>query len=323
MGLNCKKMSYSKKLFLGILAAMIFLAVMMSSREKKKLVFEDSDRSKIRGLEKLGKEFSIEVSPPENSEEKPTERVGRSVSTSLRWLSDSIETFSEKLKKLSDKLENAPNQTIAEAEIKRAFREALAGEDGSVGTAEVTVDAKEFEKLETQNRSVVRGIDLPVLGEDVPAWVRQRVIEEDRILVPIESSMHATLEECRSELASRLPEEVRKVIDQHVLQHVSADALPGLTSEYISDKLVDHSVEFDNYQERPSGNFHQLWVMLDIDEKAMEQMREWERESTTVVRVWMLSGLTLAFLGSFAGLSGVFKFLSTRERNRHRGQQTA
>lgn len=186
-----------------------------------------------------------------------------------------------------------------------------------IDEAEVTPDSQAFEKLaDASDLETTQDIDVPVLGSDVPSWISQRVVEENRIIVPIESSLHATLEECRSELASRLPTEVKKIVDEYVLKQVSADDIPGLTPEYIKEKLIDSSVEFDNYQERPSGNFHQLWVKLNIDKKELQRIREWEREVLSTVRVWMLGGLSLAFLGSFAGLSEVFKSLSIRDQKR-------
>jgi hypothetical protein len=124
------------------------------------------------------------------------------------------------------------------------------------------------------------------------------------------------LEECRAELDSKLPQEVKKLIDEHVLQTVSADDIPGLTPEYIAETLIDPAARYDNYQERPSGNFHQMWVRLSIDKPRLEQIREWEREIITSVRVWLLGGLSLAFLGTFAGCSKVIQFLSTREQAR-------
>lgn len=189
--------------------------------------------------------------------------------------------------------------------------------------AEIAGDTKAFEGLNTSEPSIAAGVDLPVLGGNTPGWIRQRVIEKNLIVVPIESSMHATLEECRQELEEKLPEEVKKILDAHVLEQADASEIPELTSSYIRQFLIDDSVEYDNYQERPSGNFHQLWVRMQIDKEEIDKIRVWERQVTTVSRVWTLGGLALAFLGSFAGLSELFKFLSTRERNRKQMRQTA
>jgi len=239
--------------------------------------------------------------------------VGQTISNSIQWINESLESLSEKLDRLSEKLQNTEDEALVEAEIKQAFRDVFVGESDSdnrsTAMAEVTPDSKAF--------------DVPVLGEDVPNWISQRVVEGNRIIVPIESSLHATLDECRSELASRLPTEVKKIVDDYVLKQVSADDIPGLTPEYIKEKLIDPSIEFDNYQERPSGNFHQLWVKLDIHPNELKRIRDWEREILSTTRVWMLGGLSLAFLGSFAGLSEVFKFLSTRDQKRRGSRLSA
>ncbi|MBU6237357.1 MAG: hypothetical protein KGQ51_05975 [Planctomycetes bacterium] len=243
---------------------------------------------------------TLKVADTEKTKKQP-------LSDSMRWLNQSIDSLSEKLNQISKKLENTQDQALVEAEIKRAFREAFVGELSSGDVAEVSEDSKSF--------------DLPVLGEGIPEWIRQRVVEPDRLLIPIESSLHGTLEECRAELDSKLPQEVKKLIDEHVLRTVSADDIPGLTPEYIAETLIDPAARYDNYQERPSGNFHQMWVRLSIDKPKLEQIREWEREIITSVRVWLLGGLSLAFLGTFAGCSKVIQFLSTREHARRQLRQ--
>ncbi len=243
---------------------------------------------------------TLKVADTEQTKKQP-------LSDSMRWINQSIDSLSEKLNQISKKLENTQDQALVEAEIKRAFREAFVGESSSSDVAEVSEDSKSF--------------DLPVLGEGIPEWIRQRVVERDRLLIPIESSLHGTLEECRAELDSKLPQEVKKLIDEYVLQTVSADDIPGLTPEYIAETLIDPAAKYDNYQERPSGNFHQMWVRLSIDKSKLEQIREWEREIITSVRVWLLGGLSLAFLGTFAGCSKVIQFLSTREHARRQLRQ--
>lgn len=245
----------------------------------------------------------------------------QSLSDSMRWLNQSIDSLSEKLNQISKKLENTQDQAMVEAEIKKAFRDAFVGEIGS-GDAEVSGDSKAFDRLATANTNGVSDIDRPVLGDGIPEWIRQRVVERDRLLIPIESSLHGTLEECREELDAKLPEEVRKLIDAHVLKQVSADDLPGLTTEYINGTLIDPTAQFDNYQERPSGNFHQMWVRLSMDKPKLDQIREWEREKTTSVRVWLLGGMSLVFLGTFAGCSKVIQFLSNREQIRNQMRST-
>jgi hypothetical protein len=171
------------------------------------------------------------------------------------------------------------------------------------------------------NKTLVVTTDRPILGDGVPDWIRQRVTEEDQILVPIESSMYTTVEECRDDLESKLVGEAKKVLDSYVLRGVSSDSIPELTSSFIRDKLIDQQSEFDNFQERPSGSFHQLWVRMDIDKKELAQIREWERAVVTQERVWRLGGLSFAVLGSIAGLSGVVNLFSRREQYKSQKKQ--
>lgn len=334
MSINRQRFPSASWLFWASLGAMIFVFYTMSQRER--MSPREIESRVIRGLEDefegLASEsrVTIEVEPrrtvvelpaKENGsplENRPEQRVRTSLSGSMQWLNDSIESLSKQLKRISDKLENTEDKSLVEAEVKRAFREAFVGEAKAEHPAEVVEDSEDFDPLASQASPPSDQVDVPVLGDGIPEWIRQRVIDEDRILIPMESSMHGSLEECRSELAAKLTSEVRKVIDDHVLHRVSADSLDGLTPEYIHEHLIDRSKEFDNYQERPSGNFHQLWVRLDIDKKEIAQIREWERELTTTKRVWILSGLSLGFLGAFAGLSEVFKWMSSRERRRTR-----
>lgn len=335
MSENRQGSRFSKTLFLWIFVAIAVLSFVINEQSEE---VSDGDEASLSQT-KTAQKFSIEFDSKSIDEriDKLTDRTSRikdassklsgdvnqSISKSMKWLNQSMDSLQEKLNDISDKWENTRDEKVVEAEIKKAFREAFVVDSRAVETAEVTGEPKEFEGLATEDAPIASGIDLPVLGDGTPAWIRQRLISDNRVQVPIESSMHGTLEECREELAAKLPGEVKKIIDEYVLKNVSANSIPNLTPQYIKDMLIDDAVEFDNYQERPSGNFHQLWVRLDIDKDEIHQIRDWEREATTTSRVWVLSGLSLAFLGSFAGLSEVFKFLSSRERNRNRSRQTA
>jgi hypothetical protein len=307
----------------GLIAGMVFLSYIMILRRveilppdhpgsvafasEQKFRFESEVKRFEDQMEKLSTSQSEAGGGPDIEQAKK-----QTLSDSMRWLNQSIDSLSEKLNQISKKLENTQDQALVEAEIKRAFREAFVGEVSADEAPEVSGDSKAF--------------DQPILGEDVPEWIRQRVVERDRLLIPIESSLHGTLEECREELDTKLPQEVKNLIDEHVLKTVSADDIPGLTSEYIAKNLIDPAAKYDNYQERPSGNFHQMWVRLSIDKPKLEQIREWERQIITSVRVWLVGGLSLAFLGTFAGCSKVIRFLSSREtirtQVRTQGRQT-
>jgi ribosomal protein S20 len=247
----------------------------------------------------------------------------------MRWLNRSVDALGEKLKKISEKIENTEDKAIVEDEIKKAFREAFVHEqtaheqaqealaqaqqalDHAASQGEVDQNATDFEQIASTSH-----VDLPILGEGVPDWVRIRVIEGDRILVPIGSSMESSLGKCREDLNAKLPREVKEILDLHVLKDASSDSIAELTDQYIRDKLVDRTLEFDNYQERPSGNFHQLWVRMDVEKKEMEQIRDWEREIVTQDRVWNLGGLSAIAIGSLAGLSGIVSLLSRREQKK-------
>jgi hypothetical protein len=329
MSRNTQGFTFSLFAMFALLALMVFLSYGMILRRVETLPPDHPGSSEFASEEKF--RFEEEVKLFEDQMEKlattsessnvPIEDVAQSkkgsdtlnvadteknkkqsLSDSMRWLNQSIDSLSEKLNQISKKLENTQDQALVEAEIKRAFRDAFVGETSSGNVAEVNGDSEAF--------------DLPVLGEGIPEWIRQKVVERDRLLIPIESSLHGTLEECREELDAKLPQEVKKLIDEYVLETVSAEDIPGLTPEYIAETLIDPSAKYDNYQERPSGNFHQMWVRLSIDKSKLEQIREWEREIITSVRVWLLGGLSLAFLGTFAGCSKVIQFLSTREHAR-------
>lgn len=333
MSYNNRGLAISMYLGFAAVAGFIFLAYGTALRKVEPISFEASFPSDFTDDSRPRLELEIQntkkkiddrvatITQRANQASQRVQGVGQSVSNSIQWLNQSMESLSKKLEKISEKLESTEDNVLVEAEIKRAFREAFLGESNPsadpVNEAEVMPDSQAFEKLaDGSDLKASQGIDVPVLGNDVPSWISQRVVEENRIIVPVESSLHATLDECRAELATRLPNEVKKIVDDYVLKQVSADDIPGLTPEYIKEKLIDSSVEFDNYQERPSGNFHQLWVKLNINKNELQRIRSWEREVLSTVRVWMLGGLSLAFLGSFAGLSEVFKFLSIRDRNR-------
>jgi hypothetical protein len=334
MSRNTQGFTFSLFAMFALLALMVFLSYGMILRRVETLPPDHPGSSEFASEQKF--RFEEEVKLFEDQMEKlattsessnvPIEDVAQSkkgsdtlnvadteknkkqsLSDSMRWLNQSIDSLSEKLNQISKKLENTQDQALVEAEIKRAFRDAFVGETSSGNVAEVNGDSEAF--------------DLPVLGEGIPEWIRQKVVERDRLLIPIESSLHGTLEECREELDAKLPQEVKKLIDEYVLETVSAEDIPGLTPEYIAETLIDPSAKYDNYQERPSGNFHQMWVRLSIDKSKLEQIREWEREIITSVRVWLLGGLSLAFLGTFAGCSKVIQFLSTREHARRQLRQ--
>lgn len=332
-------------------------------------VIVDTDRrsSRVRVEDEAGN-VAVEVeAPPSGAELAQMQKFqSQAFSDSMRWLNRSMDSLGEKLKRISDKIENTEDKALVEEEIKKAFRDAFvhdtshkesphddeidadfadipADHQATSPQAEVGVNVTDFSSIadaaipeldaipEPSNTvgpkaivgPVVVQVDRPILGEGVPEWIRQIVIENDRLLVPIESSMHASLQECREELKAKLPLEVRQILDMHVLKNASADSIAELNDQYIRDKLVDRTLEFDNYQERPSGNFHQLWVRMDVEKKELEQIKDWEREIVTQDRVWELGGLSAFAIGSIAGLSGIVSLLSRREQKKNQQRRAA
>jgi hypothetical protein len=298
----------------------------------------DADRRSSRVLVEDGAgNVVVGVEADPNANPIPMQKFqSQAFSESMRWLNRSMDTLGEKLKNISEKIENTEDKDIVEEEIKKAFRDAFVHDrtakgqvqqaldqarealDQTAAQGEVNQDATDFEQIASTPH-----VDLPILGEGVPDWVRIRVIEGDRILVPIGSSMESSLGKCREDLNAKLPREVKEILDLHVLKNASSDSIVELTDQYIRDKLVDRTLEFDNYQERPSGNFHQLWVRMDVEKKELEQIRDWEREIVTQDRVWNLGGISAVTIGSLAGLSGIVSLLSRREKKKIQQRRAA
>lgn len=268
---------------------------------------------------------------------------GQGVSDSIRWLSRSVEALGNRLTQLSEDIDSGFDEEQIENEVKQAVREAFTESNQAEINSDVAFDSLppapaapappepapslpaslDAEVPVVDGASLGLAQDLPILGSGTPEWIRERIIREDQIQLPIESSMFSSLQECREELDAKLEREVYRALNAHALHHATAESIPELTSTYIREHLITPDLEFDNFQERPSGTFHQLWVRLDVDAKELTQIHEWERAIVTQDRVWTLSGLAGAVFGTLAGLSGVVSFAAKRERERLSKKATA
>jgi len=177
-------------------------------------------------------------------------------------------------------------------------------------------NAKSGEASES-NPTDVYEFNKPLVGDNAPNWVRERVVSKNRLRFPIASSLFESVEECRKDIDQRLLEEVRIILVQNGFGELSTTWPEGaLTETYIREHFLADS-EFDNVQERPSGTYHQLWVLLDIDETQLSYLKHWEHQFVGEERA-MLVGFTLisivATLASFSAIVGLIA---------HRGNQLA
>jgi len=316
---------------------------------------EQLAREAREAADKLRKEAAnLQKASARMQREQPMDR-SQSFVESMHWLNRSMEVIGEKFNHLSKEGAESIDKDQLRKEIKEALNQvfvdsrnetpASQGEIDSPQDIVITLNAVDAASVvpptppsppvantlpetiddghSSQHRVVVIAGDRPILGEGVPDWIRQPITSESRILLPIESSMHSTIEECQEDLNGKLVDEAKRLLDMHVLQRVNADSIPELTPEFIREKLINREGEFDNFQERPSGTFHQLWVRMDIDEKELAQIRDWERTVVTQKRVTTLGGVAGGVLGALAGISGVVGLLSRREKNKKPTQGVA
>lgn len=156
----------------------------------------------------------------------------------------------------------------------------------------------------------------PLVGENAPSWVRERVVSKNRLRVPIASSLFESLEECRKDIDQRLLEEVRTILVQNGFGEMSTTWPEGaLTEAYIREHFLARS-EFDNVQERPSGTYHQLWVLLDIDQQQLSFLKHWERQFVGEERAVMVVFTTIAIVPFIAFFSVIVGFFAERENRR-------
>lgn len=142
--------------------------------------------------------------------------------------------------------------------------------------------------------------------------IDQRIIEEDYVQIPLESSKHASIQECQAELDLILPVEAKRMIDTFVLQEVSADKLEQLTQEYILMELFDKTEHRVDSQDTPAGKLYQMQVRMVVDQPQLKQIRSWEQRIVTASKVQRLGLISMVILGCLSILSTTLAFLSKR-----------
>jgi len=157
----------------------------------------------------------------------------------------------------------------------------------------------------------------PLVGDNAPSWVRERIVSKTRLRVPIASSLFETLDECRKDIDQRLLEEVRNILVQNGFGELSTTWPEGtLTESYVREHFLADS-EFDNVQERPSGTYHQLWILLDIDETQLSYLKHWERQFVSEERAMIVEFTLIGIVATLASFSAIVGFIA------HRGNQLA
>jgi hypothetical protein len=142
--------------------------------------------------------------------------------------------------------------------------------------------------------------------------IDQRIVEEDYVQIPLESSKHASIQECQAELDLILPVEAKRLIDTFVLQEVSADKLEPLTQEYILKELFDKTEHRVDSQDTPAGKLYQLQVRMVVEQPQLQQIRSWEQRVITASRVQRLGLISMVVLGCLSIISTTLGFLSKR-----------
>ena len=142
--------------------------------------------------------------------------------------------------------------------------------------------------------------------------IDQRIVEEDYVQIPLESSKHASIQECQAELDLILPVEAKRLIDTFVLQEVSADKLEPLTQEYILEELFDKTEHRVDSQDTPAGKLYQLQVRMVVEQPQLQQIRSWEQRVITASRVQRLGLISMVVLGCLSIISTTLGFLSKR-----------
>lgn len=198
-------------------------------------------------------------------------------------------------------------------------------QDGKVIVGEVNANSEIFD-LDLDRLPVVEtnGSNYsPYLSESAPPWVRGSMVTEDVVRLPISSSFFTTLEECREDLDDRLVSLVRQAIIEEVLHPEDSVDLAPLTKEYIETHLLHRDIEFDNATDRPSGTFHQLFRLVQIQPEQLHEIRSWERNEITTRRATQLGVGSAIAMGLITTLSGAVRLLARREQRLRAKRTTA
>jgi hypothetical protein len=233
----------------------------------------------------------------------------------------SLQQMADKIDSISSKLDPNASEEEINREVKRAMREAFS--DFLPGTpipnpnlstnkpsskkptrpvAEIDTDSKQF--------------DLPIWDNSTPAWVKDRVIDQEVVRIAIESSVESSAQECRVSMDEQTTELVRKVLDEYILSHAKAVEIDQLTPEYLSSKLVRPNTEYELVLDRPSGTYYQLFRLVHIGPDQIKEIQRWERDSVTAKRVQWLSGSAASALMLLATASGISGLLAKRSKRR-------
>jgi hypothetical protein len=276
-----------------------------------------------------------------------TPPTNASTRNSLNWMTESLQRVAKKLDAISEKIDPDSTQEQIELEVKAAIHEAFSEFSNDVPAATPPAQP-EIPTLRTPKAPLnsapvpapIAEIDSPLaakeldspmimksvepgsvfLSERAPSWVRDRIVSDEVVRLPIESSLFFTPEECRDDLDERLVEIVHAAIREHVLTSPEVVKLSNLTKEYIQNHLIRPGVEFDNVMERPSGVYHQLWKLIQIGPEQIAEIKSWERREISHRRIQDLGAGAIVALTLLSGFSGGVHLLAKREQRDQRNR---
>jgi hypothetical protein len=128
-------------------------------------------------------------------------------------------------------------------------------------------------------------------------------------------------EESQLELKEKLVSEVMAHIDEHILKHVAASDIPGLTKSYVeknilpthSDRIYSKSIQ------KAGGPMYTGVRQVTIDKREVDRITAWESQFIVSKRskeVGLFGGIGLAGMTVLSGLIGL---LARREKAKLKG----
>jgi hypothetical protein len=111
-----------------------------------------------------------------------------------------------------------------------------------------------------------------------------------------------------------LVSEARSYLNQHVLPEPEADELEQLTAEWIRENWMVKDKTFDAITNRPSGEYHQAWVELQVSLADREVVKSWWQETERDRRVKQVGGLAVFGILGVGVLRTFFGFASRKSR---------
>ena len=240
---------------------------------------------------------------------------------SLSWMTRSLQQMADKLDSISSKLDPNASEEEINREVKRAMREAFADFlPASAIPNPILSNGKPSPKKPikpvAEIDSSTKQFDSPIWDSTTPAWVKDRVVDQEVVRVAIESSVESSAQECRESMDQQMAELVRKVLDDYILSHAKASEIDQLTPEYLNSKLLRPNTEYELVLDRPSGTYYQLFRLVHIGPDQIQQIQRWERDSVTAKRVQWLSGSAVSALMLLASASGISGLLAKRSKRR-------